>query len=73
MFSPEYVHYFHELPFQERLDALETLDPLRNGVDPKTLQAIYHLLYNRSRSWKIIEPTPTSRATCCLFANSGYV
>ncbi|TKD68308.1 ornithine monooxygenase [Pseudalkalibacillus hwajinpoensis] len=48
VFSPDYVSYFHELPFEERTNALETLGTLRKGVDPSTLKNIYHLLYHRS-------------------------
>ncbi|NIK12741.1 lysine N(6)-hydroxylase/L-ornithine N(5)-oxygenase family protein [Alkalibacillus almallahensis] len=47
-FSPKYVDYFHQLEFDKRMRTLETLDPLRNGVDVKTLDHIYHLLYNFS-------------------------
>ncbi|KMK75330.1 lysine N(6)-hydroxylase/L-ornithine N(5)-oxygenase family protein [Alkalihalobacillus pseudalcaliphilus] len=73
VFSPEYVHYFHELPFQERLDALETLDPLRNGVDPKTLQAIYHLLYNRSIDRDLaVTIQPTTEANGIKARDGGY-
>ncbi|GAF63213.1 putative monooxygenase [Bacillus sp. TS-2] len=48
VFSPDYVDYFHQLSFQQRKDALEDLNSLRNGVDPKILRNIYDLLYNRS-------------------------
>lgn len=48
VFSPDYVSYFHRLSFEERKDALSTLGPLRKGIDPETLKAIYDLLYHRS-------------------------
>ncbi|MDQ0208317.1 lysine N(6)-hydroxylase/L-ornithine N(5)-oxygenase family protein [Alkalicoccobacillus murimartini] len=48
MFSPEYVEYFHELPFSKRKEALPMLGGIRNGVQVKTLKNIYDLLYHRS-------------------------
>ncbi|WP_347552801.1 SidA/IucD/PvdA family monooxygenase [Pseudalkalibacillus hwajinpoensis] len=48
VFSPDYVSYFHGLPFEERKEALGTLGTLRKGIDPTTLKSIYHLLYHRS-------------------------
>ncbi|QDI91467.1 ornithine monooxygenase [Salicibibacter halophilus] len=48
LFSPEYVDYFHGLSYDDRQQALEFLDPLRNGVQKKTLLEIYELLYHRS-------------------------
>ncbi|QFT89813.1 L-lysine N6-monooxygenase [Bacillus sp. THAF10] len=48
VFSPDYVQYFHSLPYKKRQDALERLDTVRNGVDKETLINIYDLLYNRS-------------------------
>lgn len=48
VFSPDYVSYFHRLSYDERIEALSTLGPLRKGIDPETLKAIYHLLYHRS-------------------------
>ncbi|QQK74373.1 SidA/IucD/PvdA family monooxygenase [Salicibibacter cibarius] len=48
LFSPEYVDYFHTLSYKDRQQALEVLDPLRNGVQEKTLLNIYELLYHRS-------------------------
>ncbi|MGN7312166.1 lysine N(6)-hydroxylase/L-ornithine N(5)-oxygenase family protein [Alkalicoccobacillus gibsonii] len=48
MFSPEYVEYFHELPFSERKEALPLLGSIRNGIQVKTLKNIYDLLYHRS-------------------------
>ncbi|WP_246001232.1 lysine N(6)-hydroxylase/L-ornithine N(5)-oxygenase family protein [Oceanobacillus piezotolerans] len=47
-FSPDYVNYFHQLPFKKRNQALETLEPLRNGIDYETLNGIYELLYHYS-------------------------
>ncbi len=57
VFSPDYVRYFHGLPYEKRKEALERLDSVRNGVDKETLIKIYDLLYNRSvegRDSKII-------------------
>ncbi|MCF6411263.1 lysine N(6)-hydroxylase/L-ornithine N(5)-oxygenase family protein [Pseudalkalibacillus salsuginis] len=48
VFSPDYIAYFHQLPFEDRKDALSTLDQLRKGIDPETLKQIYDLLYHRS-------------------------
>lgn len=48
VFSPDYVEYFHSLPFEQRMEALPTLDQLRKGIDPETLKNIYDLLYHRS-------------------------
>ncbi|TYS68703.1 NADPH-dependent L-lysine N(6)-monooxygenase [Sutcliffiella horikoshii] len=48
VFSPDYVQYFHSLPYEKRKEALERLDTVRNGVDKETLINIYDLLYNRS-------------------------
>ncbi len=48
LFSPDYVQHFHDLPFKERIQALEDLNPLRNGIEASTLQHIYDLMYHRS-------------------------
>lgn len=48
VFSPEYISYFHHLPLDSRMEALENLSTIRNGVDPNLLDKIYELLYNRS-------------------------
>ncbi|AKL83721.1 ornithine monooxygenase [Bacillus atrophaeus] len=50
MFTPEYIEYFNQLPFQERLNTLPELNGLRNGIDSATLAAIYNTLYHRSIS-----------------------
>ncbi|MDV2583285.1 lysine N(6)-hydroxylase/L-ornithine N(5)-oxygenase family protein [Alkalibacillus haloalkaliphilus] len=47
-FSPNYVDYFHQLSFKKRQETLDTLDPLRNGVDESTLEGIYDMLYHYS-------------------------
>ncbi|PKR77467.1 ornithine monooxygenase [Halalkalibacillus sediminis] len=47
-FSPDYVDYFHNLDFEKRKNTLETLDPLRNGIDFSALNRIYELLYHYS-------------------------
>ncbi|BCB02457.1 lysine N(6)-hydroxylase/L-ornithine N(5)-oxygenase family protein [Bacillus sp. KH172YL63] len=49
-FAPDYVDYFHGLTYEKRMEALETLDQLRNGIDPDTLNQIYNILYNHSVS-----------------------
>ncbi|WP_336885140.1 lysine N(6)-hydroxylase/L-ornithine N(5)-oxygenase family protein [Caldalkalibacillus salinus] len=49
-FSPDYIKYFHSLPFDTRMETLPTLNPLRKGVDPHTLADLYDLLYERSVS-----------------------
>ncbi|GAF19010.1 LOW QUALITY PROTEIN: siderophore biosynthesis protein, monooxygenase [Bacillus sp. JCM 19046] len=48
LFSPSYVDYFHDLPYEARKEALPLLGNLRNGVQQKTLHKIYDLLYHRS-------------------------
>ncbi|MFS0749250.1 lysine N(6)-hydroxylase/L-ornithine N(5)-oxygenase family protein [Oceanobacillus sp. 1P07AA] len=48
VFSPEFIDYFHQLSFEGRQESLETLDSVRNGVDPNMLNKIYEILYNRS-------------------------
>nr|WP_027964415.1 SidA/IucD/PvdA family monooxygenase [Halalkalibacillus halophilus] len=47
-FGPDYVNYFHGLDFEKRKEALDTLEPLRNGIDYSTLNGIYELLYHYS-------------------------
>ncbi|RLQ94490.1 lysine N(6)-hydroxylase/L-ornithine N(5)-oxygenase family protein [Falsibacillus albus] len=47
-FSPDYIEYFHPLSFEQRKSALSTLEHLRKGIDPSTLNAIYNVLYHRS-------------------------
>ncbi|WP_064094197.1 lysine N(6)-hydroxylase/L-ornithine N(5)-oxygenase family protein [Rossellomorea aquimaris] len=49
-FAPDYVDYFHSLTYKKRMEALETLDQLRNGIDQDTLNNIYNILYNHSVS-----------------------
>ena len=56
-FSPEYVKYFRSLPFEKRQKALPTLNQLRNGVEPETLDKIYDLLYHRSIQQKKLPVT----------------
>ncbi|MBM7540353.1 lysine N(6)-hydroxylase/L-ornithine N(5)-oxygenase family protein [Amphibacillus cookii] len=48
IFSPDYVDYFHQLNLASRLNGLEKLKPLRNGVQQQTLHQIYHELYHRT-------------------------
>ncbi|TFB21072.1 ornithine monooxygenase [Filobacillus milosensis] len=47
-FAPDYVDYFHQLPFKKRKETLDTLDPLRKGIDYSTLNGIYEMLYHYS-------------------------
>ncbi|GAA0467479.1 lysine N(6)-hydroxylase/L-ornithine N(5)-oxygenase family protein [Alkalibacillus silvisoli] len=47
-FSPKYVDYFHQLDFEKRKETLDSLDPLRHGVDESTLEGIYDMLYHYS-------------------------
>ncbi|MBN6206420.1 SidA/IucD/PvdA family monooxygenase [Ralstonia pickettii] len=47
-FSPDYIDYFHKLSLDKRKEALKILDPLRNGIDYKTLNEIYEMLYHYS-------------------------
>ncbi|TMW70626.1 lysine N(6)-hydroxylase/L-ornithine N(5)-oxygenase family protein [Alteribacter natronophilus] len=48
IFSPEYVDYFHRLPFDKREEELPNLYHIRNGVEEKTLHEIYDLMYHKS-------------------------
>ncbi|WP_102336564.1 lysine N(6)-hydroxylase/L-ornithine N(5)-oxygenase family protein [Salimicrobium jeotgali] len=48
MFTPEYIDYFHSLSEEKRLEALDTLKPLRKGIDPDTLIRLYTKLYHRT-------------------------
>ncbi|MBH0230216.1 lysine N(6)-hydroxylase/L-ornithine N(5)-oxygenase family protein [Halobacillus yeomjeoni] len=48
VFTPEYVDYFHQLSFAQRTQALDTLKPLRNGIDPETLTRLYTKLYHKT-------------------------
>ncbi|WP_054709924.1 SidA/IucD/PvdA family monooxygenase [Bacillus sp. JCM 19041] len=48
LFSPDYIDYFHRLPYETRKEALPLLGNLRNGVQQKTLHKIYDMLYHRS-------------------------
>ncbi|MGX1266017.1 lysine N6-hydroxylase [Rossellomorea marisflavi] len=50
LLAPDYVDYFHALSFEERENALETLDRLRHGIDQDTLDGIYKVLYHHSSS-----------------------
>ncbi|MCA1011875.1 lysine N(6)-hydroxylase/L-ornithine N(5)-oxygenase family protein [Halobacillus halophilus] len=47
-FTPSYVDYFHNLSFEQREQTLDTLKPLRNGIDPQTLTQLYTKLYHRT-------------------------
>ncbi|WP_433747284.1 lysine N(6)-hydroxylase/L-ornithine N(5)-oxygenase family protein [Falsibacillus pallidus] len=47
-FSPDYIDYFHRLSFEQRKNALDTLEHLRNGIDYSTLNDIYDYLYDES-------------------------
>lgn len=47
-FSPDYVRYFHSLPFEKRTEALSTIDRLRHGTEGGLLNRIYDTLYHRS-------------------------
>ncbi|UOQ44706.1 SidA/IucD/PvdA family monooxygenase [Halobacillus salinarum] len=47
-FTPDYVDYFHGLSFEQRNKALDTLGPLRNGIDPETLSRLYTNLYHKT-------------------------
>ncbi|OXT15872.1 ornithine monooxygenase [Bacillus sp. OG2] len=47
-FSPEYVNYFHSLPYEERIQSLDTLNGLRNGIEPGLLDLIYKELYHQT-------------------------
>ncbi|MGP4042065.1 lysine N(6)-hydroxylase/L-ornithine N(5)-oxygenase family protein [Gracilibacillus sp. D59] len=48
VFTPDYVDYFHDLPFQERKESLDHLGQLRKGIQGDTIHSIHELLYHRS-------------------------
>ncbi|WP_281974281.1 lysine N(6)-hydroxylase/L-ornithine N(5)-oxygenase family protein [Halobacillus litoralis] len=52
MFTPDFVDYFHQLNFKQRNEALDTLGPLRKGIDPDTLTRLYTKLYHRTAGMK---------------------
>ncbi|TGB01314.1 lysine N(6)-hydroxylase/L-ornithine N(5)-oxygenase family protein [Halobacillus salinus] len=52
MFTPDYVDYFHNLSLDQRKEALDTLKPLRKGIDPDTLTQLYTRLYHRTAGGK---------------------
>ncbi|GAB2532287.1 lysine N(6)-hydroxylase/L-ornithine N(5)-oxygenase family protein [Gracilibacillus alcaliphilus] len=56
-FTPDYVNYFQQLSFPERLDSLDHLGHLRNGIDGSTLHHIFDLLYHRSVGGKSLPVT----------------
>ncbi|WP_077623598.1 lysine N(6)-hydroxylase/L-ornithine N(5)-oxygenase family protein [Sediminibacillus massiliensis] len=56
-FSPDYVDYYHSLPFEQRINALDTLGNLRKGIDPDTLTAIYDKLYYKSAGGRKLDIT----------------
>ncbi|WP_221568517.1 lysine N(6)-hydroxylase/L-ornithine N(5)-oxygenase family protein [Alkalihalobacillus sp. TS-13] len=73
VFSPDYIAYFHQLPFEDRKDALSTLGQLRKGIDPETLKQIYDLLYHRSvdENAKKVTIQPLTEVTKIEPANEG--
>lgn len=76
LFSPDYVHYFQSLTYQQRLDTLPDLDTLQNGVDPTTLSAIYDRLYHSSIGGKkpgiTIQPITEIKEVEKKDDNEGY-
>ncbi|MBN6889104.1 putrescine N-hydroxylase [Cytobacillus horneckiae] len=73
-FSPEYIDYYHSLPFNKRSEALDSLNELRNGIDPETLKKIYDLLYHRSINSDDIDITiqPLTEANKIEKLDKGY-
>lgn len=73
-FSPNYVEYFHSLPLQARKQALQTLSPLRKGIDYSTLNGIYQLLYHYSIGGKDPNVTiqPLTEVIDGYKRNDGY-
>ncbi|GGM19540.1 lysine 6-monooxygenase [Paraliobacillus quinghaiensis] len=57
VFSPDYVDYFHDLPFDQRIEALDKLGQLRKGIDAITLHKIYEWLYHKSVDGNKLEIT----------------
>lgn len=74
-FAPDYVDYFHQLPLEKRKEALDTLDPLRNGIDYSTLNGIYEMLYHYSVGGKDPRITiqPLTEVNNIEKADKGYV
>ncbi|WP_407272958.1 lysine N(6)-hydroxylase/L-ornithine N(5)-oxygenase family protein [Radiobacillus sp. PE A8.2] len=48
VFTPDYVDYFHQLPFTQRMEALGHLKQLRKGIEGATLENIYQNLYDKT-------------------------
>lgn len=74
-FSPDYIDYFHQLSFEQRIGALDTLDSLRNGVDPETLKEIYNLLYHMTVGSHRVPVTiqPLTEVTDITGEEDGYL
>ncbi|MBM7552257.1 lysine N(6)-hydroxylase/L-ornithine N(5)-oxygenase family protein [Thalassobacillus pellis] len=73
-FSPDYVDYFHELPFDKRTDSLEMLGSLRKGIDPDTLKGLYRTLYHKTTGSKKANITiqPMTEVQEITTAGQGY-
>ncbi|MDQ0273044.1 lysine N(6)-hydroxylase/L-ornithine N(5)-oxygenase family protein [Cytobacillus purgationiresistens] len=73
-FSPEYIDYFHQLDFPNRLEALDGLHQVRNGIDPEMLKKIYELLYHRSIPSEELSVTiqPLTEANHVTKHDDGY-
>ncbi|UCZ54041.1 SidA/IucD/PvdA family monooxygenase [Bacillus shivajii] len=48
VFSPDYIDYYHSLPYDKRMNEIPHLQHLRQGVEEKTLHEIYDLLYHKT-------------------------
>lgn len=48
VFSPDYLDFYHSLPYKKRIEEIPNLQHLRQGVEEKTLHEIYDLLYHKS-------------------------
>ncbi|HEX7064823.1 MAG TPA: SidA/IucD/PvdA family monooxygenase [Bacillales bacterium] len=74
MFSPDYVGYFHNLSFEQRLEALPTFSQLRKGIEPETVNLIYDLLYRRTiyQETSPVTIQPLTEASCLDAIEEGY-
>ncbi|MBM7644523.1 lysine N6-hydroxylase [Scopulibacillus daqui] len=47
-FSPDYIHYFYQLPQYKKDETLQSQDLLYKGISAETISDIYDLLYERT-------------------------
>ncbi|RAJ59825.1 lysine/ornithine N-monooxygenase [Streptomyces sp. Amel2xB2] len=68
MTSPEYVDYFHSLPPSTRDELVASQKNLYKGINTELIDAIFDLLYQKSRTG----PCPTRLMTNTALTDAGY-